>query len=131
MSLHPFFETPSDAMNLGPTGTGAITESCAQFLMSIHPYLNGLRRRSGDVGESLLQECRGLFCVGDIVYTREDRRPEIVFRIGHGFLEGNVRVALFTEDTSICQFGDCLGVELDISLLTPGCQPDSVLRCRH
>ena len=39
------------------------------------------------------------------VYVRQEKHPKIVFRIGHGFLEGKVRVALLAEDTSIWEVG--------------------------
>ena len=50
-----------------------------------------------DIDEPLLKMQRAL--------RREDRRPKIVFCIGHGSLEGKVRVALLTEDTSIWEVG--------------------------
>ena len=62
--------------------------------------LERIEEKVGGIDVSLLKIQRALR-VGDIVDVREDRRPKIVFRIGHGYLEGKVRVALLTEDASI------------------------------
>ena len=58
-----------------------------------------------EIDESLLKMQRPLR-VGDIVYVRQGKLPKVVFRIGHGYLEGKVRVARLTKDTSIWETGE-------------------------
>ena len=36
----------------------------------------------------------------------QEKQPKIVFRIGHGYLQGNFRVALLTEGTSVWAVGE-------------------------
>ena len=38
--------------------------------------------------------------VRDTVHVKQQKQPKVVYRIGYGYLQGNVRVSLSTENTS-------------------------------